>query len=155
MLVIMSLFELATTISQTVILIRHGEKNGGNDLSPRGYQRADCLANLFSKTPYSLSHLYAYTDKASQRSTETLSPLSNTTAIPIDTQIKRDDVAGLVSSISKLGANAEVLVCWEHKVLSEIATALGFSNVPSYPSDEYDLMWTVKNGKFNSTHENC
>ena len=60
-------------IDQTIILIRHGEKEG-DDLSPRGEQRANCLADHFANA--GVTALYAYTDKSSRRSTETLTPLS-------------------------------------------------------------------------------
>ena len=46
----------------------------------------------------------------------------------------RDDVSALVSDIASLPASAVVLVCWEHKVLTQIATALGVKDAPSYPS---------------------
>lgn len=35
-------------VLQKVVLIRHGEKNGTDDLSPRGFQRAECLATHFA-----------------------------------------------------------------------------------------------------------
>jgi hypothetical protein len=127
--------------SQTVILIRHGEKDGGNDLSPRGYQRAQCLPKHFADV--NITHLYAYTDHPSKRSVETLTPLSDAIHVPIDTKTKRDDVLGLVNRIAALPSNSIVLVCWEHKVLKQIALALGVSDPPDYPSHVYDTEWTI------------
>lgn len=140
-------------IKQTVILIRHGEKDGGDDLSSRGYERADCLATHFSGSD--ISHLYAYTDHPSKRSVETLTPLSKEIGLSINTSIGRDDVSKLVKNIGKLSDDAIVLVCWEHKVLTEIATALGVKNAPSYPSSQYDWQWTIQLGALSQANENC
>ena len=63
----------AESLTQTVILIRHGEKEG-DDLSPRGEQRASCLARHFADA--GITHLFAYTDHPSKRSVETVTPLA-------------------------------------------------------------------------------
>ena len=63
--------------------------------------------------------------------------------VPIDTKTKRDDVLGLVNRIAALPSNSIVLVCWEHKVLKQIALALGVSDPPDYPSHVYDTEWTI------------
>lgn len=67
----------------------------------------------------------------------------------------RDDVSALVSDIASLPASAVVLVCWEHKVLTQIATALGVKDAPSYPSSEYDWQWTVTDGSLKQADEQC
>jgi len=144
---------------QTVILIRHGEKDSGNNLSPRGVQRSNCLAKLFTNTtgkfPTTPSHLFAYTDKSSNRSMETLAPLSYRTGVAIDTATGRDDVKGLVERIAMLSAEETMLVCWEHKLLTNIAKALGVVAPPSYPPSEYDWAWTVVGGRLTQLNENC
>ena len=144
----------ATGLKQTAILIRHGEKpKDGDDLSPRGEQRAKCLADHFAHR--GLTGLFAYTDHPSKRSVETLMPLSNSLSLPIDTDFGRDDVDGLVKHLSSLPEEAVVLICWEHKVLTTIAKALGVKNAPEYPSSEYDWQWTVVNGTLTQANENC
>ena len=65
-------------LSQTVILIRHGEKDGGDDLDARGYTRAYCLSSRFAAA----THLYAYTDKDTRRPVETLTPLAGPSDSP-------------------------------------------------------------------------
>ena len=150
---------VSSSVPQTVILIRHGEKDGGNNLSPRGVQRSKCIAHLFTNTtgpfPTPPSHLFAYTDKSSNRSMETLAPLSYRLGIDIDTATGRDDVKGLVARIKKLPAEETMIVCWEHKVLTKIAKALGVASPPSYPSSEYDWAWTVVGGQLTQVNENC
>ena len=149
-------FSATSEIAQTVILIRHGEKDDGNDLDARGSKRARCLASHFAS--YGITHLYAYADKKSQRSTETLQPLSEAIGISIDTKWKRDDVSGLVSGIASLPSNAIALVCWEHTVLSKIAGRLGVKEPPDYPNREYDWQWTIIEGSLGQQpqwHENC
>ena len=139
-------------LTQTVILIRHGEKEG-DDLSPRGEQRARCLAQHFAGA--GITHLYAYTDHPSKRSVETITPLAKQLGLPIDTREGRDDVSALVGDIASLPSSAVVLVCWEHKVLSQIASALGVKDAPSYPSSEYDWQWTITEGSLKQADEKC
>lgn len=142
-----------TNYPQRVVLIRHGEKNGGDDLSPRGYQRAKCLADHFAG--YNISHLFAYADHPSRRSTETLLPLAEALNLPIDTRAGRDDTDKLIDHISDLNDTATAIVCWEHDALHDIAEALGVHGAPSIGSDEYDVQWSVRRGALVSGHENC
>ena len=39
-----------------------------------------------------------------------------------------------------------VLVCWEHKVLSDIAHKLGVDDL-DYPSDRFDIVFQMYNGE--------
>jgi len=142
-------------LSQTVLLIRHGEKSDGDDLSPRGYQRANCLGQRSRLGGVGLTHLFAYTDKASRRSVETLQPLADATGLSIDTRFGRDDVDGLAGALADLPRDAIALVCWEHKVLTDIANAIGVDNPPDYGKDDYDTMWTVQEGSLTKSSENC
>lgn len=32
---------------------------------------------------------------------------------------------------------------WEHKALTDLAEAIGVEDVDDYPSDSFDLIWTV------------
>ena len=146
----------AGPLSQTVVLIRHGEKEGGgDDLNPRGYQRAACLAAPDRLGGAGLTHLFAYTDKASRRSVETITPLANATGLSIDTRFGRDDVRALAAALRALPADAKLLVCWEHKVLTDIAAALGVDDPPKYGSDDFDVMWTVREGELAKGREHC
>lgn len=143
---------LTSALPQSVVLIRHGEKDVGDDLNKRGRERAQCLANHFKSAKF--THLFAYIDKHSNRPVETITPLSEMTGVLIDTSFDRDDVQGLVKHIRELPASAKVLICWEHSYLAKIAEHLGAKKI-KYKFDEFDLQWTVQNGVLTSTHEHC
>ena len=138
---------------QRVILIRHGEKDGGDDLSARGRERALCLVRHFAG--WNITHLFAYTDHPSKRSVETILPLSKSLNVPIDTRAGRDDTDDLVDNISALDENATALVCWEHDALHDVAKHLGVHHAPDYPSDEFDLQWVVRDGELLAGKEQC
>ena len=38
-----------------------------------------------------------------------------------------------IATFSASGASGDVLICWEHKVLYQLAQLLGADNVPAYP----------------------
>ena len=86
---------------------------------------------------------------------ETLTPLSAAIGVPINTTYARDDVDGLAAGLASLPATSVAVVCWEHDVLTEIATALGVADAPTYPSDEYDWQWTVRRGNLTQADEDC
>lgn len=57
------------TSSQTVYLIRHGEKpaDGGDGLNAQGMQRAQCLRNVFgNSSQYDIGKIIAEQPKASE-----------------------------------------------------------------------------------------
>lgn len=37
-----------------------------------------------------------------------------------------------------------MLICWEHGVLSKIVEKLGVKDSVKYPSDRFDIIWSVK-----------
>ena len=140
-------------LTQLAHLIRHGEKDDGDDLSPRGQQRARCLADRLLDA--GITHLFAYDDKPSRRPVETITPLAKALGLDIDVSYKRDEVKELVAAIGALDADAVVLVCWEHTVLTSIAHHLGVDSPPDYPSDEYDWEWTILEGALKQSSEDC
>lgn len=44
------------------------------------------------------------------------------------------------------------MVCWEHGELRKIAEHIGAKDAPEYPSDRFDLIWTIESpyDKINS-----
>lgn len=86
---------------------------------------------------------------------QTLTPLSNAIGVPIDTSVKRDKVKKLAGLISKLDPSAVALVCWEHKLLTDLAEALGVKDAPKMSGSDYDLQWTVVNGTLVSSYQGC
>ena len=119
-------------------------------LDARGYTRAYCLSSRFAGA----TRLYAYTDKDTRRPVETLTPLAGASDSP-STPPHRDDVDALAASIAALPTDAVVVAAWEHSVLSDIAAALGVSDPPEYPPDEFDWQWTVRHGQLTQANEKC
>jgi hypothetical protein len=144
----------------TVILFRHGEKDksSGDDLSERGRARAQALASHFAYLSDSASEglltMYAFVDHPSRRPLQTLEPTADSLLVTIDTSFGRDDVSALADALRALPPSATALVCWEHAVLSEIASALGFPGM-EYGGSEYDVEWTIAGGTISTSHEGC
>jgi hypothetical protein len=82
--------------SKKVILIRHAEKPddpSNNDLSPQGFERANCIAPFFADpSAFGIEALYAChpTDQyPSKRPIETVTPLAERMQLKIDTRYAR------------------------------------------------------------------
>ena len=139
-----------------VILIRHAEKpETGNDLTLRGRERAAALVPYFLETPELLEAktpvaIYAQRPKnatSSIRSIETVRPLANALHLKINDSFVRDEFQQMVEEIRHKPEyeGHTVLICWEHKVIPEIAAKLGAENAPkSWPDATYDRTWIVK-----------
>lgn len=138
----------------TVYLIRHGEKPvEGDGLSAQGVQRAQCLRNVFGKTSkYNIGHIMAQTPKQPskagdvsikrQRPLETVKPLANDLNLAVDTSCDRDDAECVKSVITSYTGTGNILICWEHKKLTDLVKALGDESAPEYSHDAYNLIWT-------------
>jgi len=136
-----------------VIIIRHGEEpSDGPHLSDEGKARAKALAGLFG-SPFEMpTSLYAaQSTKQSERSVETLEPLSKATGVTIDSRFSDQEYKKLATTIlhGSRHAGAHVLVCWHHDTISELAAALGVDNPPKWPSSQYDHMWRIHYAKDN------
>lgn len=58
--------------------------------------------------------------------------------LTVDISCDRDDpdcVDDLVKDYNKSGSGGNILICWEHDALTDIAEALGDKDAPSYPDD--------------------
>jgi len=157
-------FEALATPAQ-VIIIRHAEKQkNGNDLSARGFQRADALVGLFERDSDVLKFglpaaIYAMeprnsgtSGETSLRAIETIQPLASALNLPIHSDYVKSDYAAMVQEIMTDPAynGRMVLICWEHKVIPPMAEAFGASQVPSsWGKGVYDRLWllTFKNGQ--------
>lgn len=67
----------------------------------------------------------------------TVQPLADDLGLTVDTSCDRDKpkcVAKLVSKYDKHGSG-NILICWEHDALTDIAEALGDDDAPTYPDD--------------------
>ncbi|QUC23424.1 uncharacterized protein UV8b_07665 [Ustilaginoidea virens] len=130
-----------------VFFIRHGEKPSGdeNGLSAQGKQRAQCLRNVFAAgTSYNIGKIMAQAYKPSgkrKRPYDTVKPLADDLGLTVDVSCDRDDAKCVRKAVRKYDGPGNILICWEHKMLTELAEKLGDENAPSYPSDRFDEIW--------------
>ncbi|KAI0161219.1 putative phosphoglycerate mutase family protein [Xylariaceae sp. FL1272] len=132
----------------TVYLIRHGEKpdDDGIGLSAQGQQRAQCLRNVFgASSGYNIGYIMAQTpddDGTRERPLLTVEPLAGDLGLTVDTSCDRDDEKCVKDAVKDYDGEGNVLICWEHKQLNNLAEELGADDVDGYPDDSYDLIWT-------------
>jgi hypothetical protein len=156
---------------EVIYLIRHAEKplkpplsgvdyHGGQNehsLLPRGWQRSGALTALFHpdsgplreglRTPTVLvAPSWGHPGKtAAHRSYQTIQGLSENLSLPITSEFAQgeeqqlaDDLVGSQSGV--------VLICWEHKHIPVIASALpvvGGTVIPrKWPGRRYDVIWS-------------
>jgi len=153
-----------TAMSHPIIyLIRHGEKgpklSDGKDpqgLDAQGLQRAQGLRRVFGPdSPYNIGYILA--EKPGQdgdraRPSETVAPLAEDLGIEVNETISRDDAKAVAKAAEHYDGSGNVLICWEHGQLTDITKELGiksyapesgWSGKVKYPSDRFDLIWTV------------
>ena len=140
-----------------VLLIRHGEKpDSGSDLNDQGWARARALPNLFTRPEFSQfgkpAALYAMGPKekdsaenTSRRAVETLKYLSESMGLPIRSEFTKHKDAEMVQQIlaDRSLDGKLVVICWEHKVLTDIAQDFGLDPAPDYPEDKFDRAWLL------------
>jgi len=142
-----------------VLIIRHGEKpSTGDDLSPQGQQRAQAYVHYFETNPDVLDYgtpVAIYAMKASAggededlsfRPVETVTPLAQALGLQVQANYEKDDVQSLVSDIMSNPAydGKMVLICWEHKVIVDIAAQFGVSPTPNaWPGSVFDQVWEI------------
>ncbi|KAH8758729.1 hypothetical protein F5882DRAFT_337617 [Hyaloscypha sp. PMI_1271] len=135
-------------------LIRHGEKpdkiNGKDPdgLSAQGEARAEGLQVVFGKqSPYNINCIIAQhpkKDGSQDRPYKTVLPLSKELGIEINHSIDRDDAHGAADAAKAYNGPGNILICWEHGVLSKIVKALGVKKKVEYPGERFDIIWEVK-----------
>ncbi|KAI0913541.1 hypothetical protein F4823DRAFT_15862 [Ustulina deusta] len=148
----------------TVYLIRHGEKpdDDGIGLSARGEQRAQCLRTVFgAASQYNIGYILAQTPKDNgkrERPYLTVKPLADDLGLTVDTSCDRDDEECVRDAVDDYDGEGNVLICWEHDQLNNIAEELGASDVGNYADESYDLIWTQPydySDITSVTSENC
>lgn len=138
-----------------VILLSHAEKPpAGPELNEAGRKRAEALAGLFVTDPRVRSHgtpaaIFAMlpADRGgSVRAIQTMEPTAAVLHLRIDTRFTRDEVRTLAKAIRQdrdLDGKT-VVVCWEHKMIPQIVSALGWPNPPAQWLDGvYDRLWVL------------
>ncbi|KAJ5247680.1 phosphoglycerate mutase family protein [Penicillium chermesinum] len=131
-----------------VYFIRHGEKpgDGGKGLSADGLERAQCIRDVFgAHSDYDIGYILAQRPKKNgkrARPYETVKPLAEDLGIEVDTSCDRDDPACVKEAVESYEGGGNILICWEHHRMTDLAEELGFEDAPLYPDDRYDLIWT-------------
>ncbi len=144
-----------------ILLIRHGEKpDVGSELSPQGWLRAKALPNMFERSEFLKFGLpvafYAMSPQKKQgsvRAIQTLSFAAEKLKLPINKRFTRDEVSGLVRDIQENPQynGKMVVICWEHKVLIDIAHTFGVKKYLDWPSEQYDRVWSLTYGSDQKT----
>lgn len=133
----------------------NGNQNS-HSLIPRGWQRSGALAVLFHPAlgppqaglcPPSALLCPDYGDKTQEHRTyQTIQGLSGRLGVAITSHYAEGDEAKLAEHVIAHHAGSVVLICWEHKHIPAIATALptvsGTVIPPSWPGDRFDVIWS-------------
>jgi hypothetical protein len=134
----------------------HGSQNE-HSLLPRGWQRSGALAALFHpdsgplrgglRTPTVLvAPSWGHPGKtAAHRSYQTIQGLSEHLELPIRSEFAQGEEQQLAENL--VGSQSGVvLICWEHKHIPVIASALpvvGGTVIPrKWPGHRYDVIWS-------------
>ena len=86
--------------------------------------------------------LIALQDGKRQRPLDTVTPLAQSLGLTVDTSCDRDDQDCVADVVNNYDGSGNILICWEHSALTDIVTALGDENAPSYPDDAFNIIWT-------------
>jgi phosphohistidine phosphatase SixA len=131
-----------------VLMIRHGEKpddDKDKKLAVSGQERAQAYVVYFqnypsASRPLKLGHVFAAADSSkSHRPRLTVTPLAEALDLVIDLRYEDKDVKGAADAILALD-RANVLVCWHHGEILELAHKLGAPKhalPPKWPGDVF------------------
>lgn len=152
-----------------IMVIRHAEKpnglpNGAPGLMPDGtpnpealtalgWRRAEALVGLFVPPGGHFADPHLATPRAifasgvayhsdSQRSQQTVTPIAEKLALPIDTNYPKHDESRLVQAAA--ATDGIILIAWEHEAIPKIAALIRGTDagVPAHwPDDRFDLVW--------------
>jgi hypothetical protein len=140
-----------------IILIRHAEKPADPEdphLAPAGVRRAGQLVS-FIKTDSAMTRfglpVAVFATKTTkggngQRTQETVAPLARALGLPVQTPFLNKDYAAIAKLI--LGdpeyAGRNVLICWNHEEIPQLAAALGVTpKPPKWKGSVYDLVYVI------------
>ena len=160
---------------EVIYIIRHAEKplkprlsgvdyegsQNEHSLLPRGWQRSGALAALFHpdfgpvrgglRTPTVLvAPSFGHPGKtAAHRSYQTIQGLSEHLELPITSEFAQGQEQQLADNLVR-GQSGVVLICWEHKHIPVIASALPVVSgtvIPrKWPGRRYDVIWSFTRG---------
>ena len=151
--------------TETVVLVRHGEKPpaGLGQLTCRGLNRGLALPGVFMHMFGRPAAIFAPDPAAKKRDgaglydyvrpLATVEPSAVAFGMPVQADLGVDDTAGLVHLLLDPAYRAStLLVGWEHHAITGIARALlqagggtGMDGaVPEWSGDDYDTMFVVR-----------
>ena len=144
----------------TILIIRHAEEpDHGNGLSAAGEAHANAYVSYFENysvngiKPVQLTALFAAADSSSShRPVLTLTPLSQATGLPIDSEFKDDSYAKLADALQTTDHGRGIVVCWHHGNIPNLVRALGGDPrelLPDgkWPGDQYGWMIQLRYDK--------
>jgi hypothetical protein len=149
-----------------VMIIRHAEKpEHGHCLSVNGWERAGALVPFFLGTlgtsdcgtpeagfgkPVAIFAQRPSKENGSLRPMQTVQALALALKLDLVTFV-HDDYEKMAHEIltNSTYRGKNVLICWEHHAIPDVAVALGVKNPPKWKSSVFDRLWviTFKNEK--------
>jgi len=143
-----------------VLILRHAEKPAdphNPDLSPIGVARAAMLAKAIPDYFPQIDFLFAAApSKQSNRPVETLTPLAQALAMPLDTDIADSGYEVLAADLLSDAryAGKRIVICWHHGNIPELALGLkvpeaAIKNAPGmvgmhWDANVFDAFWLIK-----------
>jgi len=140
-----------------IILIRHADKPSDPQnphLSRAGVRRAHDLVSFITTdpamtkfgTPVAVFATKTTKDGNGQRTQETVAPLAKALGLPVLTPFLGRDYAALAKHV--LGAaqyaGKNVLICWNHEQIPQLAAALGVTpEPPKWKGSVYDIVYVI------------
>jgi hypothetical protein len=133
-----------------ILLVRHGEKpQSGTGLAPAGQARAQAYVAYFQNyaiggTPIKLQYIFATADSdASHRPRLTVEPLAKALGLDINDKHADKDYATVADHLLSHGKydGSDVLVCWHHGEILDLAAALGASAGTLPPASNWPAKW--------------
>ena len=144
-----------------ILILRHAEKPGdpstdqesdGIHLSSLGQIRAVALSVYIPANLPKLDFLFASKQsRHSNRSVETITPLSKAIGVRIDSTYADGDYTAFSQNVltDAKYIDKTILVCWHHTRIPELATSFGVVRPPAWPNRMFDRIWMIdyRNGK--------
>jgi phosphohistidine phosphatase SixA len=143
----------AMPANATIYLIRHAEKpDSGPGLSPAGQARAEAYVQYLQKQTdpagksITWNYLFASQDSDnSDRPELTITPLAQALKLAINCTYKDKDYQNLAAHIQKHAkdryANSNILICWHHGEILQLAQAMGAAPSDLPPSSDWPAHW--------------
>lgn len=152
-----------STTTETMVLVRHGEKPVDVDngqLTCMGQNRALALPNVLIPKFGNPNYVFAAKTKESKDSNDvdywylralaTIEPTAIAAGVTVNVKYKTDDYDKLEKELIKSQyQSATVFIAWEHNDLAKLAANIvgdfgGDANtVPAWPDDDYDSIYVI------------